>query len=38
SAVEYGRILASRALLAATIHTLGLGRGISRQTLSPTRC
>jgi hypothetical protein len=34
SAVEYGRILASRALLAATIHTLGLGRGISRQTLS----
>ncbi|MGK0169770.1 MAG: hypothetical protein ACI9W2_001493, partial [Gammaproteobacteria bacterium] len=33
SAVEYGRILASRALLAAPIHTLGLGRVISRQTL-----
>ncbi|MFT5391008.1 MAG: hypothetical protein ACI8PT_001199 [Gammaproteobacteria bacterium] len=34
SAVEYGRILASRALLAAPIHTLGLGRVISRQTLT----
>ncbi|MGK0172189.1 MAG: hypothetical protein ACI9W2_003923, partial [Gammaproteobacteria bacterium] len=38
SAVEYGRILASRALLAAPIHTLGLGRGISRQTLSVEGC
>jgi hypothetical protein len=37
-AVEYGRILPSRALLAARISTLGLGQVILGRALSALRC